>query len=856
MSSPDIQTVGVRAVVEGVQRYEQDLRRMERATDRTGQQIQRGFGGALRRGAQLATAFAAGIAGATAGIAGLQAAFRNSIIAAIDFESSMTRIETLVGLSREAVQGMQGDVLELAGATAKAPTELADALFVVTSAGERGAEAMNVLEQAAKASAIGLGQTDSIARTVTASIQAYGSETLDAERATNVLVGTVREGNLEAEALAGSLGRVLGPAAQLGVEMNELGAFIATYTRLGVSAEEATTGLRGVLSKIIKPTERAKEELQAAGLSVERLREVVAEEGLDQALFMLRDAFEGNQEALGRVFEDVEALNAVLAVTGEQSEEYGRINRDLRGDLDLVNEGFERVQETAEFKLNQALNDLRLVFMEIASTALPALVSAGSGAVEFFSTLIDLLRPLGPFFDFIIENAPTAAAMLGALLAQQLIARALTMTETFLTFADSFRAFVSLVMAEGPRAMAVLGPGRGLTGIATGLTPGLIGVSAAIGGLDIAFRQFTGKGLIERVIELFKQTDEVARGAADALEEIDRRARIGFDRTAASMDILERSLEELPGVTREFEDALADYNGLQTTVGREASDLRGELGRLKSEMDFLRGQAEGAVEQLLETDDGIRLLVDAFPRLTGEIRESVLANEDAVFFLREHARELISLGRDGAAPARERLSALRDVLENYREVLPDEQVAALTREVIGLSRELDTQHESARDAADEMGAYVDAAGGVGDLPRGVAQQMADEVESSGKAARDSRGPFERYVDSLSDVAGEAVSAEDALAELREEVDDLTRAFLEANPEYRRNALELTMVEERIAELEAKTGDLTAAEERELDALEKRRDELQKTNSELEAQAEVVDEAIGISREFAEATGDV
>ncbi|KKM76231.1 hypothetical protein LCGC14_1382230 [marine sediment metagenome] len=139
----------------------------------------------------------AGVAIAAPGIAAIKMA--------TDFEASMTRIETLVGLARDTVDEMGQSVLDLSGETARSPVELAEALFVVTSAGARGAVAMETLTNAARAAAIGLGNTSDIARTVTAAVTAYGAENLSAAEATNILVGTVRAGNLVAADLAGTV---------------------------------------------------------------------------------------------------------------------------------------------------------------------------------------------------------------------------------------------------------------------------------------------------------------------------------------------------------------------------------------------------------------------------------------------------------------------------------------------------------------------------------------------------------------------------------------------------------------------------------------------------------------------------
>lgn len=290
---------------------------------------------------------------------------------ASDFESSMTRIETLVGLSRTQVQGMRSDVLALSRETARAPHELSEALFTVTSAGLRGAESMEVLERAAKASAIGLGETREIARATTAIIQAYGKENINAAQATDTLTAIVREGNLEASELAPVLGRVVGIASQLGISFSEVGASIATFTRLGVSAEEAVTGLRGTMNALLKPTAEGRKALEQVGMSFEELRRQAREEGLMSTLRGLIDAFDGNVEGLSRVIPRVRALASVMGTAGAQGEEYEQILNNIQDTTGIVDEGFERVSETAQFKFNKALTALKTTAIELGAILLP-----------------------------------------------------------------------------------------------------------------------------------------------------------------------------------------------------------------------------------------------------------------------------------------------------------------------------------------------------------------------------------------------------------------------------------------------------------------------------------------------------
>ena len=312
-----------------------------------------------------------------------------AIKTANDFNRSFLEIENLVGIAADEVGVMREAVLQLAGETAKRPRELADALFAVTSAGKSGQEALDILEGAAKASAIGLGDVRDIALAVTAATTAYGSETLSAATATDVLVNTVKFGNLEASELAGTLGRVTAIAAQVGLSVQDTGAFIATFTRLGGDAAEATTALRGILGAIIKPGSDAAKALAEMGLSAEGLRRTIQEEGIAQALEQVIDGANGNVEALARVIPNVRALTGVLATAGSQGEEFAEIQEKIRNGLGVTEEGFENFSKSAVFSFDQFIAKAETAAIRLGDSLAPALA--------------DLLDAAEPVFDF-IEN--------------------------------------------------------------------------------------------------------------------------------------------------------------------------------------------------------------------------------------------------------------------------------------------------------------------------------------------------------------------------------------------------------------------------------------------------------------------
>lgn len=312
---------------------------------------------------------------------------------ATTFDEEMTKIETLVGVAADQVAEWRDELLRIAPAVGRGPGELAQALFVVTSAGERTARALNIVELAAKASAVGLGDTATVARAATAIMNVYGKRGMTAARAMDILTAIVREGNLEAASLAGVLGRVISITENLGISFEDAGAFIATFTRAGVTADEAVTGLRSALMLIMKPGKEAEDTLRAYGLSMERVRNIAAGPGgLVAALGAVMTALEGDKTAIARVFPNFRALPGVLSVAVSQAEAYAEVSDNIAHSTGILDEAFERVSETAAFKFRRALAGLQVAGIQLGSVVLPTVVKLTEAVTSLVTAFTGLPR--------------------------------------------------------------------------------------------------------------------------------------------------------------------------------------------------------------------------------------------------------------------------------------------------------------------------------------------------------------------------------------------------------------------------------------------------------------------------------
>lgn len=316
---------------------------------------------------------------------------------ALDFDKSMTQIQSLVGVSAGEVSKMGEAAKRMAVDTGKSANEAAEALFFITSAGLRGEEAMQVLEASLKAAAVGLGETKTIADLSTSALNAYGSENLSASEATDILTAAVREGKLEASQLAGSMGGVIPIASNMGVSFNEVAAAMAAMSRTGTNAAEGATQLNAILASLKKPTEQAKQALESMGMTTESVQKSLREQGLLDTLEMLQNSMTKTGLDTTAIFPNIRALKGVLDLTGAGVESNRQIFEALNNTLGATDEAFNKTSQSASFKFKQGMESMKTSLLEIGTVILPAVVKAVTKLSEFIKRMSDRFKNLSPF---------------------------------------------------------------------------------------------------------------------------------------------------------------------------------------------------------------------------------------------------------------------------------------------------------------------------------------------------------------------------------------------------------------------------------------------------------------------------
>jgi TP901 family phage tail tape measure protein len=535
---------------------------------------------------------------------------------ASDFESSMTRIQSLVGLSAEAVEGFEKDVLRLSGETARAPKELADAMFFVTSAGIRGAEATDVLAASAKAAAVGLGDTATIADLATSALNAYGSDVISATDATDVMVAAVREGKLEADELAGSMGRVLPVASSMGVNFNEVGAAFASMSRTGTNANEAATQLRSIMVSLLKPTKDAEEALAGMGLSSEGLRTQMREEGLLATLQTLSTEFDGNADAAASVFGNVRALVGVMDLMGANAESTSQIFANMADTTGTLDKAFGVASQTTEFKLNAALSEFKVAMIAIGKEVIPVVLPMLQSIAEFIGKVVKAFSNLSGPMKTVIVVVGLMVAALGPLL----------------------------------MILGLVGSAAGALGVSVAAMLGPIGLAiAAVGALAFVFMKLTA-------------VDKEAQSRQQALNE---ELKAAGDPTALLADktaSLTAEYERLAGAQEKAVEVTEEFNGSSVLLGELLSkEVVGAFEDLELNVEAVDKATRSGTDEFQRMAGQAKLLRDDHKRFADVLRTVEGEASDVTSALADQVeQELISVEAAGKV-----LAALDETADAY-----------------------------------------------------------------------------------------------------------------------------------------------------------------------------------------------
>lgn len=351
-----------------------------------------GLGGAIGKVGQfMGTAIVAGAAVAGAAIIGVGV---KGVTAFMDFQASMNEVFTLLpGISQDAMGQMTEQVKQFSKDFGVLPDEVVPALYQALSAGVPQENVFSFLEVANKAAVGGASTLETAVNGISSVVNAYGSDVLSADKASDIMFTTVRLGKTNFQELSDSMFNVGPTAAALGVGFDQVSAALAAMTLQGTPTSVATTQLRSLMVELSKDGSKAAATFEH--MSGKSFKDFIAGGGdMSQALGVMEKAADANGMQLSDMFSSVEAGNAALALTGKGAQTF-------KDDLKAMGESAgatDKAYDQMNTGIQDALDDLKaawaVALLDIGGALAPALEYLADLAADHLPAVTDALGAL------------------------------------------------------------------------------------------------------------------------------------------------------------------------------------------------------------------------------------------------------------------------------------------------------------------------------------------------------------------------------------------------------------------------------------------------------------------------------
>lgn len=329
-----------------------------------------------------------------------------------DMDTQMRNIQSISRQTDEEIAALRKQFIDMSTDLTKTTDSaevLAQGFYFIQSSGFAGADAMRVLEVSTKAASAGLSSTDTAARAIIATLNAYNMEAGDAAHVSDVLFKTVDLGVLTFDDLANQLGDVVSTAATTNVSIEEVGGAISVMTRRGISAAESVTSLNQLLLQFISPSNKTAGAARAMGveLSIATLKS----KGLRGALQEIME--KGGPNAFMELFGDnVRALRGALALTSDGMVEFNDIMGQMGDVTGRTQEAFETQTKSFAAQWANFMNTAKAVAMSFGEVVLPVLTKL----LQMLQPVLKVLQALPAPLKFIIVVLALLAAALGPII--------------------------------------------------------------------------------------------------------------------------------------------------------------------------------------------------------------------------------------------------------------------------------------------------------------------------------------------------------------------------------------------------------------------------------------------------------
>lgn len=528
-----------------------------------------------------------------------------------NFEQGMSNVKAISGATGDEFKALRDKAIELGGSTVYSATEVADAMTEMAKAGWSSQDIMDGMSGVLDAAAASGENLASVSTIVADAITGFGLSAADSTHVADLLSQAANAGTIDISDLGESFKYIAPLAKTMGFSIEDTTTALTALSQSGIKGSQAGTALRGMFTRMIKPTDQVAAAMNDLGITL------TDNEGnfksMDTILREMRGTFQTltpeQQAYYASVIAGTEGVSGMTALLGMSQEEYDKLSESMKNADGVAQQTAETMQDNLAGAMEQLMGALESAGIVVGETLTPMI----RDLAEWITDVVEDFNDLDEGTQQAIVKFALFAAGIGPVMmvGGKLLKTLTTLGKGFTTVTSSVSLFTQALSLSKrgykDAANQVSGLYRNFSSLGTSILGLLTPTNILIGSMAaLAVGMFAASEMDKKRIESLGALKGEEKELADQI-----------DRTYESYQQMNETKQQaIEDSTNEAQSTRNLWTELQSIVDAN--------GRIKEGYEERAATITGLLSQALGTEIGITDgVIDNYGELQGSIDQTI-----------------------------------------------------------------------------------------------------------------------------------------------------------------------------------------------------------------------------------------
>lgn len=293
-----------------------------------------------------------------------------------DNEDAYAKLSTIADTEEMSMEELANSIRELSKETGIAEKDITENVYNAISAGQATADSVAFVSNATKLAKAGFTDSASALDILTTILNAYGLESQEVARVSDVLINTQNLGKTTVAELSAAMGKAIPTARANNVSIENLASMYAVMTANGIKTAESTTYLNSMMNELGKQGSKAydafakgTEHIKEGGLNMAEAMEMGWD--LTDVLSILDEQAAESGTTINNMFGSAEAGKAANVLWSNASK-LNDVVASMSDSSGATDAAFAKMNTTSN-KVKITVNQLKLALTDLADVGMRVL---------------------------------------------------------------------------------------------------------------------------------------------------------------------------------------------------------------------------------------------------------------------------------------------------------------------------------------------------------------------------------------------------------------------------------------------------------------------------------------------------